>query len=222
MTLKQYQEAASIYQTKENDIERIAWCICIVFNKRPDKVNEWKKWKFFFYSRLLAWKFKHVIIERRQRIDIITDASEITLGQFIDAEHFLKQESLHLVAATIWRHDGKHHEKAKRINELPAKWVVPALTKFTESYMQLLKSYAGLFEITDEVMEGEPSEPHPFQEQYGWVYSTKAVADFEGITLNEAYDLPIIQALNDLAYLKSYKAYQDEKNTTSSNRRRLS
>lgn len=222
MTLEQYQAAASIYQTKDNDIERIAWCICIVFNKRPEKVNEWGKRKFFFYSRLLAWKFLRVTNAKRSSLDFVTDATEITLGQFIDSEHFLKTESIHMVAATIWKQDGKHPDKAARLNNLPARWIVSAVTMFTESYIELLKSYSGLFEITEEVIEGEPSEPHPFQSQYGWMYSAKAVAELEGITLEQAYELPIIQALNDLAYLKAYKSYQDEKSSTSSLRRGVS
>lgn len=222
MTLEQYQAASSIYQTKQDDIERMAWCICIVFKKKPEKVNEWSRWKFFFYSRWLGWKFSKVTKQSWHKLKFITDATKITLGQFIEVEHFLKQESIHHVAASIWKRKGDHSDKAERLNLMNVRKVLPAVTKFTQSYMELLQSYAGLFEITEEVMEGEPEPPHPFQQQYGWIYSAKAVAEFEGITLDKAYDLPIIQALNDLSYLKAYKSYQDEKSSASSNRRRFS
>jgi hypothetical protein len=51
-------------------------------------------------------------------------------------------------------------------------------------------------------------KPHSFIEQYGWIYSAKEVAQHEGITLDKAFDLPILQAFNALAYLKSEQAYQ--------------
>jgi hypothetical protein len=39
-------------------------------------------------------------------------------------------------------------------------------------------------------------------ERWGWVLSTKEVADFENIAVSQAYALPVIQYLNTLAYLK--------------------
>lgn len=34
------------------------------------------------------------------------------------------------------------------------------------------------------------------------------ISDFESISLDEAYNLPVIQALNDLSYLKEYEAHE--------------
>jgi hypothetical protein len=48
-------------------------------------------------------------------------------------------------------------------------------------------------------------------ERWGWVHSTKQVADFENISVSQAYNLPVIQYLNDLAYLKDYNKYQEAK-----------
>ena len=39
-------------------------------------------------------------------------------------------------------------------------------------------------------------------ERWGWVFSTKQVADFQNITVNEGYELRVIEYLNTLAYLK--------------------
>jgi hypothetical protein len=41
-----------------------------------------------------------------------------------------------------------------------------------------------------------------FAANYGWIYSTKQVKEFEGITLDQAYDLNILQYLSDLVYIK--------------------
>ena len=43
---------------------------------------------------------------------------------------------------------------------------------------------------------------------WGWVYSTKSVADFENISIDSAYNLPVIQYLNSLAYLKDYSKHK--------------
>jgi len=41
-----------------------------------------------------------------------------------------------------------------------------------------------------------------FESRWGWVYNAELIKGFEGISLNEVWELPIIQALNGLAYLK--------------------
>jgi hypothetical protein len=45
-------------------------------------------------------------------------------------------------------------------------------------------------------------EGSPFMARWGWVFSTKQVADFQNITVNEGYELRVIEYLNTLAYLK--------------------
>jgi len=51
---------------------------------------------------------------------------------------------------------------------------------------------------------GSSGEGSGFMERWGWVFSTKQVADFQNITVNAAYDLRVIEYLNTLAYLKDY------------------
>lgn len=46
--------------------------------------------------------------------------------------------------------------------------------------------------------------------QFGWIYQASLIADHEKIKLMEVYDLPTIQALNDLSYIKSKKAFDSE------------
>jgi hypothetical protein len=56
--------------------------------------------------------------------------------------------------------------------------------------------------LNGESKDGE--EGTGFMARWGWVFSTKQVADFQNITVNEAYDLRVIEYLNTLAYLKDY------------------
>jgi hypothetical protein len=47
-------------------------------------------------------------------------------------------------------------------------------------------------------------------EKFGWIYQATIVAEHEKIKLDEVYELPIIQFLNDLSYLKAKNAYDNE------------
>jgi hypothetical protein len=46
--------------------------------------------------------------------------------------------------------------------------------------------------------------------KWGWVHSTKQVADFENINLTEGYKLNVIHYLNTLAYLKDYNKQKEQ------------
>lgn len=49
-----------------------------------------------------------------------------------------------------------------------------------------------------------------FMQRFGWHYQSELVSRYEGIKLDEAYQLPTIQYLNDLAYLKEKSNYERE------------
>jgi hypothetical protein len=54
----------------------------------------------------------------------------------------------------------------------------------------------------------EERDESTFGSRWGWVYNTKQIADFENISMDEAYQLPVMQCLNDLSYLKDYEENQ--------------
>lgn len=66
------------------------------------------------------------------------------------------------------------------------------------------RRYPVLFGDVDRQSDDEPdsSIEKVFAKYYGWIYSTTLVADFERITLDQAFELPIYQYLNGLAYCK--------------------
>jgi hypothetical protein len=71
------------------------------------------------------------------------------------------------------------------------------------------RGFSGLFENTTGDTGGESigKGSSRFIEYYGWQYSTTQVAEYYRITLNEAYELPAIEYLNALSYLKAYRDY---------------
>jgi hypothetical protein len=48
-----------------------------------------------------------------------------------------------------------------------------------------------------------------FMSQFGWIYNATIVADHERITLDETFNLPTIQFLNDLAFLKAKSDHEN-------------
>lgn len=67
------------------------------------------------------------------------------------------------------------------------------------------KSYPVLFGggVEREADEGgSESIETVFAKHYGWIYSATLVADHERITLDQAFELPVRQFLNAMAYCK--------------------
>jgi hypothetical protein len=76
-----------------------------------------------------------------------------------------------------------------------------------QTYKRLNKSYGTLFGQRNieeqENNEGEVERnTETFEARWGWVYNAELIKGFEGVSLNQVWELPIIQALNGLAYLK--------------------
>ena len=213
MTLKQYQRIAGFYNQSDDEITQVALIVCDMFNLSHEKVDNMQPKQFIKYSNKVTKQFKKLGKKPLVgRLKLETDAKKITLGQFIEVQHFLKQgeiDAMHLVTASIWGSSKAHDIKADLLLKKHIRYILADYTTFLQSFAELLQGYKGLFE-SDEVVEddGKMEKPHPFIDQYGWIYSAKEVAQHEGITLDKAFDLPILQAFNALAYLKSEQSYQ--------------
>lgn len=216
MTVAQFQRINEIIETTPDTVEQLGWMICEAFNKTYEQVDAMNARKVARY----ATKLEKALTAKEPLFPSIrfqTDATKITFGQFIEVQHWLKQDLpavLDLVAASIMLNRIDHKEDAAMIRERPLRNVLLPVKAFVESLEQLIKSYKGLFE--PDTAEGDDDEirpmkkgpnVHPFVEQYGWIYSATEVAQHEGIKLEEAFDLPVIQALNDLSYLKAKQQY---------------
>lgn len=217
MRLGRYQHIHEMYLTTPDTVEQLGWAICIAFNKPYEKVNRFSKLQFFWYNLKLQRQMvaKPWLFPARLQ----TDATKITWGQFVECQHWLKGDSVgaaHLVAASILKKRGDHKKDAERMTRKHMNKIIPKVAAFVDSMNALIESYKGLFE-PDEIEDPEEAEKqtkyknHPFVEQYGFIHMTKDVATYEGITVDQAYGLPVIQALNDLSYLKSLNSYLNQK-----------
>ena len=204
-----------IYNVTESihidEMEKAAYTVCHTFGLPTGKVDKMTPKQFMKAIDKAAKLLQTSIHPLWYSKKLNADASTITLGQFIETIHWMKGgviESLHLIAATMI-HSSDHQKDAKKVLNKNIRHILPYVLLYIESVNKLVKSYEGLFESDDIIDPTEkPEPPHPFVDRYGWIFSSRQVADFEGITLDEAYDLPIIQALNDLSYLKSKQQYE--------------
>jgi hypothetical protein len=212
MTLKQYQRIAGFYNQSDDEITQVALIVCDMFNLSHEEVDNMQPKTFIKYSNKVTKQFKKLGKKPYfGRLKLETDAKKITLGQFIEVQHFLKMgeiDAMHLVTASICGSSKAHDIKAELLLKKHIRYILADYTTFLQSFAELLQGYKGLFESEEVEEEGKMEKPHPFIEQYGWIYSAKEVAQHEGITLDKAFDLPILQAFNALAYLKSEQSYQ--------------
>jgi len=204
-----------IYNVTESvhidDVDKAAYTVCHSFGLSTDKVDKMSPKQFLTKIDKAAKLLQKSIHPLWYSTKLNTDASTITLGQFIETIHWMKGgviESLHLIAATMM-HGTEHAKDAQVALKSNIRHILPFVLEYIESINALVKSYEGLFD-SDEPIDPtvKPEPPHPFVDRYGWIFSARQVADFEGITMDQAYDLPIMQALNDLSYLKSKQQYE--------------
>jgi hypothetical protein len=76
------------------------------------------------------------------------------------------------------------------------------------------RSYKGLLgggdDQTGEDTDGSGDLVEKFNKRYGWMYSTKQVAEFERITVDQTYQLGVVHVMNVLSYLKAKEANDKE------------
>jgi hypothetical protein len=214
MTLSQYQRIAAFWDSDNDEVTQVALIICDMHNLSYDEVDTMEPKKFIKLSKQVERSFYK--LDKKpffSRMKFTTDATKINLGQFIEVQHFMKQgeiDAMHLISSSIWQDKRDHATKAEILLDINVRYVLKDFTLFLLSFSNLIKSYKGLFEVeqVEEEEEGKMEKPHSFIEQYGWIYSAKQIAEHEGISLDKAFELPILQAFNTLAYLKSFQSYQ--------------
>jgi NTP pyrophosphatase (non-canonical NTP hydrolase) len=221
ITVEMYQYINEINESQMDQVDKVLFTMAFLTGKSEEEFDKINKYKFAqlqrqFKQRFAQLKMQGKETERIKSFKFNFDIRKVTLGQFIEVQHFYKNNymvNLHLIAASFSTcKDYSHVERADRILKMPLLPVLYNVTKFLEVIKKLSSEYNGLFGIED--MEEEDLKPltNGFNEQYGWIYSAQKIAEFERIKLDEAYDLPIIQAFNDLAFLKAHQEYEAEIN----------
>jgi len=209
VTVKQFQNIAQIEAI--DDISHMALIVCSLYGYSHDYVDNLGKTP---KKALKLFAKVTKAVQRAERKPLFgtrkmqTDAFKLTFGQFIEINHWLKSgeiEAYHLIAASAIGSDN-HKELADKILHQNIRLILLPVRKLLVSYGDLLMAYKNLFEVE----EGNESdeEPHPFIEQYGWLFSAKRVGEHLGLNVNDTYKIGIVEAFNTLAYLKQLNEYE--------------
>ncbi|MFT3679433.1 MAG: hypothetical protein QM791_04120 [Ferruginibacter sp.] len=142
---------------------------------------------------------------------------KLTFGQYVELSFFFQMpviQSCHYIVASISRlpfrknSASDHKNKANYFATRSIEEILGCVNKFRDNFEAFNKEYGSLFGGQNE--DGEPVPVDKFTRRYGWTYSASCVAEYEKITLDQAYALPIRQALNDLVYLKEKSIYEEK------------
>jgi hypothetical protein len=221
-----YQYINAINQSDMTNIDKLLQTVSVLTGKTVKQLD------ILGQSKRGVARFNQLTIEVKKRFeellksgDPVTkvkkykfnfDIERLTFGQYIEIQHFVKQgqiEAIHLIAASMCENeDASHQQRAAGILQLPFLPIFWNVAHMTEKLNKFNLEYKGLLGIDEEVDEELVPEQNKFNNRYGWIYSAKKVADFEGIPLEKAFDLPVRQAFNDLAYLKELNNYEYELN----------
>lgn len=204
-----------------DEIEKVLLITCEIFGLSADQLNSMPIKKV---NRRLKGVMKLMSSspggKAKKRIGpyiINYEPAEMTLGQFIELRFFLQDHVNrgHYALASISRQRGKHYEtaghpvRADYFLRQSVVDVMASLKAFIERFDSFIKHHESFFGLDKEMYAGK-TETDRFNKIYGWQYSATEVAEHERITLDQAYSLPIIQALNDLTYIKAKAKYEAE------------
>lgn len=215
MTVAELQAINKINKTTPDTFEQLGYIICELYSMTVEEVNALSGKEVL---RRMAAIQKEVAATAKwwtRQIPLQTDATKITFGQFIECQQWLKcgdsVQVLDMVAASILIDRTEHSKDVAMIRKVSFARIKEQVDKFILSMNDMLMQYKGLFEIDVDEKEDRDENEHPFISQYSWILSAAELAKHERITLDKAFDLPVLQAFNGLAYLKAKALYEKMK-----------
>ena len=221
ITLGKYQQIEAINAKRLDDIDKALYCACVVFDKTEYQIDNEKPKKVLKMMNkmqsLFEIPFSPKPEKRIGKYVVNYDVSRITFGQYVELSFFIGNGALrnvHYILATMsnrWRkkHTASDHRlKADYFQTQPVEKVIGALNVIQENYSRFNGEYKQLFGLDRDVAGDVQNDE--FNKRYGWIYSATQVKDHEGITLDEAFALPVRQAFNALLYLKAKGKYDME------------
>lgn len=220
ITLGKFQQLDEINNRNLSDIDRVLFSTCVVFDKTEYELDNMEPGEVLKLTTSLTKIFEKQInpapFNKIGKYFINYDISKITFGQYMELAFFLLHpvQNAHYILATLsnqWLRNNKTSDHRKKANYFLGQSIVKVmgtLKQIIENYVAFNNEYKYLFGLNAEV-NGDVQD-NIFNKRYGWIYSASQVAEYERITLDETFGLPIRQALNDLTYLKAKAKYEFE------------
>ena len=223
ITLSQFQLINSINESKDFDeMDKLLYTTGAIFDFTENQMVDMGAEKVKKYIAKTTYLFEHPFqkkpYKRIGKYFLEYNIERLRFGQFVEITYFVQGdvlENAQSILASIshlpfLKNNSDNHRKIS--DYYLSKSVVQtmgALSCLLENYTEFNKEYSGLFEL-DEEGEDVEVKKDGFNETYGWIYSATQVAEHERITLEQAFDLPVRQALNDLSYLKAKRQYDEQ------------
>lgn len=221
ISLYKHQQIEEINSRELPDIDKVLFSTCMVFNKTESELNNTDPKKVMKMAtrmqKIFETPFSPKSFTKIGRYAINYDISKMTFGQYIELAFFLSDKEkviarAHFIMATIsnqWmrKHTtSDHRKKANYFLQQPVEKVIGCVNLITESFNRFNSEYKNFFGV-DKDASGDVQEQE-FNKRYGWIYSATQVKEHEGVTLDDAFAIPIRQAFNDLMYLKAKAKYE--------------
>jgi hypothetical protein len=216
VSLYKFQRIDEINSRDISDLDKTFFTACELFNFTEYQFDNLPVKKAMKYvskvQRIIGSDLKLKPSKKIGKYLMQYDPSKLTFGQFIELVFFLQypMKNIHYsLASIVSKEADTHKERAEYFLTLPIGRLMGSFKQFLENFETFQKEYKPLFGLDDNV-SGEGSSVNQFNKRYGWIYAASQVAEYERITLDAAFDLPIRRALNDLAYLKAKAKYEAE------------
>jgi hypothetical protein len=218
ISLYQFQEIQRLEDDQNlSDIDKALFSCCIVYKKTPHQLdNTNPRTVAGMLTNMKAVFGDQVKVEVPKKLaghQVQYDIGEITFGQYVELEFYLtgiKQPILasHKAIASLCKRGTKGEliVKAEVFQKAKAYQALGALKEIKEKFNEFNNRFAGLFGLSPETHGEHISDP--FNKRYGWTYSATTVAAHQGIPLQDAYRLSVVEAFSDLGFLKAKADYE--------------
>ena len=221
VTIAKYQQIDEISNRKISDEDKMLFSVCVLFDKTEYQLDNIGKRKGMKLINKATKIFSSELIQKVVKwigpYQINYDLSKLSFGQYIELSFFLSNgpvQNAHYVFATLSHlpllrnNANKHRSKAEWFLKQPMTKIIGGIAEIIKLFTAFNAEYKSLFGLDREV-SGDVQEDK-FNKRYGWIYAASQIAEYERIALDQAFNLPVRQAFNDLAYLKAKAKYEAE------------
>ena len=236
VTVWQWQQIQFLSDKKESlkDYDLILETIAILKNKTKKEIIELpekqilkivKEIEFLNNSnpKFLAVNFIKV---GKKKFKCNYDAKYSPAGRYIETKYFIDdiKSNLHRIGASMvipmrptwlgWKeekYDSKYHiDYSEDLLSAPFEQVFGSVMKWITNIKNLDAEFKGLFNSENKEEEDSRQVNSNFMSRFGWIYQASLISDHEKIKLEEVFELPAIQFLNDLSYISAKINFENE------------
>ena len=131
MKLWQYQKLAKYWDSDNDEVTQVALIVCELYGFTSNQVDNMPPKTFLKYAKRVNKMFNG--IDKKPLLSFMyleTNAFQITLGQFIEVQHFIKMgevENMHLISSSLLRDNRQHHIKAEILKNKNVKYILHTL-----------------------------------------------------------------------------------------------